>query len=68
MEKFNDLVDRAIVVVRNEKRSSVSLIQNRLGCAYREAYEVQEKLVKLGIVSEANHVGRREVYGENPSE
>lgn len=59
---MEELIAKAIAVVREEGRSSVSLIQHKLKIGYNRAYDIQEELVVRGIVSEANHVGKREVF------
>ena len=62
---FNDtgdeLYDRAVSIVCREKKASTSFIQRHLQIGYNRAARIIEKMEAEGIVSPANHVGRREV-------
>ncbi len=62
---FNDsgdeLYDRAVSIVCREKKASTSFIQRHLQIGYNRAARIIEKMESEGIVSPANHVGRREV-------
>ncbi len=62
---FNDsgdeLYDKAVSIVCREKRASTSFIQRHLQIGYNRAARIIEKMESEGIVSPANHVGRREV-------
>ena len=44
-----------------EKKASTSFIQRHLQIGYNRAARIIEKMESEGIVSPANHVGRREV-------
>jgi len=64
----DELYDRAIAVVCQEGKASTSFIQRHLQIGYNRAARIIEKMEKEGIVSPANHVGRREVLIGSPSE
>lgn len=55
------LFDQAVQVVAREGKASTSFIQRHLSIGYNRAAKLIEQMEKEGIVSAANHVGRREV-------
>jgi DNA segregation ATPase FtsK/SpoIIIE, S-DNA-T family len=55
------LFDQAVAVVAREGKASTSFIQRHLSIGYNRAAKIIEQMEKEGIVSPANHVGRREV-------
>ena len=55
------LFDQAVAFVSREGKASTSLIQRHLRIGYNRAATLIEQMEKEGIVSPANHVGRREV-------
>ncbi len=55
------LFDQAVDVVSREGKASTSFIQRHLGIGYNRAAKLIEQMEKEGIVSVANHVGKREV-------
>lgn len=57
----DELYDRAIAVVTREKKASVSFVQRHLQIGYNRAARIIERMEKEGVVSQANHVGKREV-------
>ena len=57
----DELYDRAVSIVCREKRASTSFIQRHLQIGYNRAARIIEKMESEGVVSPANHVGRREV-------
>ena len=69
LENFNlglnntgdELYDKAVSIVCREKKASTSFIQRHLQIGYNRAARIIEKMESEGIVSPANHVGRREV-------
>jgi S-DNA-T family DNA segregation ATPase FtsK/SpoIIIE len=56
-----DLYDRAVAVVLRDGKVSTSYIQRRLGIGYNRAASIIEKMEKEGVVSPANHAGKREI-------
>ena len=55
------LFDRAVDVISREGRASTSFLQRHLGIGYNKAAKLIERMEKDGMVSQANHVGKREV-------
>ena len=61
-EKTGDeLYDRAVALVAREGKASTSFIQRHLQIGYNRAARIIETMEKEGVVSQANHVGKREV-------
>ncbi|MGI9461230.1 MAG: DNA translocase FtsK 4TM domain-containing protein [Alphaproteobacteria bacterium] len=56
-----DMYSRAVEVVRREKKASTSFLQRHLQIGYNRAANLMEQLEKNGVVSPANHSGKREV-------
>ncbi len=59
----NDLYAQALAIVRNDKKASTSYIQRKLRIGYNRAAALIDRMEEEGIVSAADHVGRREVIG-----
>ncbi len=57
----DNLYDQAVSFVRKEKRVSTSYIQRQFKIGYNRAATIVERMEKEGIISEPNHVGKREV-------
>jgi S-DNA-T family DNA segregation ATPase FtsK/SpoIIIE len=55
------LFDQAVALVAREGKASTSFIQRHLNIGYNRAAKLIEQMEKEGIVSAANHVGKREV-------
>ncbi len=55
------LFDQAVAVVSTHGKASTSFIQRHLSIGYNRAAKLIEQMEKEGIVSPANHVGKREV-------
>ena len=60
-ETKDSLYEQAVAIVRNDKKASISYIQRRLGVGYNKAATIIERMEEEGIVTPADHVGRREV-------
>ena len=56
-----DLYTQAVAIVRNDKKASTSYIQRRLRIGYNRAASLIDRMEQEGIISAADHVGRREV-------
>ena len=56
-----DLYNQAVQIVQNDKKASISYIQRRLRIGYNRAASIVDRMEAEGIVSPADHVGRREV-------
>ena len=57
----DDLYRQAVEIVRNDKKASTSYIQRRLRIGYNRAASIIDRMEEEGVVSAADHVGRREV-------
>jgi S-DNA-T family DNA segregation ATPase FtsK/SpoIIIE len=62
------LFDQAVAVVAREGKASTSFIQRHLNIGYNRAAKLIEQMEKEGIVSPANHVGKREVLCRRTNE
>ncbi len=56
-----DLYAQAVDIVRNDKKASTSYIQRKLRIGYNRAASLIDRMEEEGIISAADHVGRREV-------
>ncbi len=55
------LFDQAVDIVSREGKASTSFLQRHLAIGYNRAAKLIEQMEKEGIITPANHVGRREV-------
>ena len=55
------LFDQAVAIVAREGKASTSFLQRHLQIGYNKAAKLIEQMEKEGIITTANHVGRREV-------
>jgi len=55
------LYDQAVALVCRERKASTSFVQRHLQIGYNRAARLIEKMESEGVVSPANHVGKREV-------
>ncbi|QFU09913.1 DNA translocase FtsK [Rhodobacteraceae bacterium THAF1] len=53
--------DEAVQIVARDRKCSTSYIQRKLGIGYNKAAKLVEQMEEEGVVSSANHVGKREV-------
>lgn len=56
-----DLYAQAVAIVQNDKKASTSYIQRKLRIGYNRAASLIDRMEEEGIISAADHVGRREV-------
>src|SRR5690606_2044446 len=56
-----DLFERAVEIVRRDRKASTSYLQRRLSIGYNRAATLIEKMEKAGIISEANAAGKRDI-------
>ena len=61
----DDLYDQAVALVARERKASTSFIQRHLQIGYNRAARLIERMEQEGVVSPANHVGKREVLTGN---
>jgi S-DNA-T family DNA segregation ATPase FtsK/SpoIIIE len=57
----NDLYDQAVAVVTRDGKASTSYVQRRLQIGYNRAASLIERMEREGVVSAANHAGKREI-------
>jgi len=55
------LFDKAVDLVARERKASTSFVQRHLQIGYNRAARLIERMEAEGMVSKANHVGKREV-------
>ena len=65
-EKINDdendeLFSQAVDIIKSEGKASTSFLQRKLQIGYNRAARIIDMMEEKGIVSKANHVGKREV-------
>ena len=61
----DDLYDKAVHVVLTDKKVSTSYIQRRLAIGYNKAATLIERMEQEGVISPANHAGKREILVGN---
>jgi len=61
----DELYDRALALVCRERKASTSFVQRHLQIGYNRAARLIERMEVEGVISQANHVGRREVLARN---
>ena len=57
----NELYDKAVAIVIRDKKASTSYIQRRLSIGYNRAASLIERMEQEGVISPANHAGKREI-------
>jgi len=57
----DELYQTAVKIIKTEKKASTSFLQRKLQIGYNRAARIIEKMEENGLVSKANHVGKREV-------
>jgi S-DNA-T family DNA segregation ATPase FtsK/SpoIIIE len=57
----DDLYDQAVAIVLKDRKASTSYVQRRLGIGYNRAATLVERMEKEGLISAANHAGKREI-------
>jgi S-DNA-T family DNA segregation ATPase FtsK/SpoIIIE len=57
----DDLYDRAVAVVLQHRKASTSFVQRHLQIGYNRAARIIERMEEEGLITAANHVGKREV-------
>ena len=55
------LYDRAVAVVLRDRKASTSYVQRRLQIGYNRAATLIERMEEEGVISPANHAGKREI-------
>ncbi len=63
-EGDDTLYDQAVAIVARDRKCSTSYIQRKLGIGYNKAARLVEQMEEEGVVTRANHVGKREILVE----
>ncbi len=61
----DELYDKAVHIVLTDKKASTSYVQRRLGVGYNKAATLIERMEQEGVISPANHAGKREILVGN---
>ena len=59
--QIDELYNDALKIVKSEGKASTSFLQRKLQIGYNRAARIIDMMEEKGIVSKANHVGKREV-------
>jgi len=59
--KKDELYLKAVDIIKTERKASTSFLQRKLQIGYNRAARIMETMEKEGIVSQANHAGKREI-------
>ena len=59
--QLDNLYNAALEIVKSERKASTSFLQRKLQIGYNRAARIIDTMEEKGIVSKANHVGKREV-------
>ena len=57
----DELYQTAVEIIKTERKASTSFLQRKLQIGYNRAARIIDMMENEGIVSKANHVGKREV-------
>ena len=60
-EDEDKLYTQAVDIIKSEGKASTSFLQRKLQIGYNRAARIVDMMEEKGIVSKANHVGKREV-------
>ena len=57
----DELYNRALEIIKSEGKASTSFLQRKLQIGYNRAARIIDMMEEKGVISKANHVGKREV-------
>ena len=60
-ENKDELYEKALEIIKSEGKASTSFLQRKLQIGYNRAARIIDMMEAKGIVSKANHVGKRDV-------
>ncbi|MFY0615327.1 MAG: DNA translocase FtsK, partial [Hyphomicrobiaceae bacterium] len=60
-DKAGDLYEQAIAIVLRDQKASTSYLQRRLSIGYNRAADLIDRMEAEGVISPANHAGRRDI-------
>jgi S-DNA-T family DNA segregation ATPase FtsK/SpoIIIE len=61
LSESEDPYDQAVAIVLRDGKASTSYVQRRLGIGYNRAATIIERMEEEGVISAANHAGKREI-------
>ncbi|MBI3440843.1 MAG: DNA translocase FtsK 4TM domain-containing protein [Proteobacteria bacterium] len=61
----DELYDQAVAIILRERKVSTSFVQRHLQIGYNRAANIIDRMEKEGLISAANHVGKREILSGN---
>src|SRR5690606_12092708 len=61
----DELYNKAVHIVLTDKKASTSYVQRRLAIGYNKAATLIERMEREGVISPANHAGKREILVGN---
>ena len=61
LDDKDELYQSALEIVKSERKASTSFLQRKLQIGYNRAARIIDMMEEEGIVSKANHVGKRDV-------
>ncbi|MDQ0465330.1 S-DNA-T family DNA segregation ATPase FtsK/SpoIIIE [Caulobacter ginsengisoli] len=61
-----DLYDQAVAIVTRDRKASTSYVQRRLQIGYNRAASLIERMEREGVVTAANHAGKRDILAPPP--
>jgi len=64
----DELYDKAVNIVLADRKASTSYIQRRLSIGYNRAATLIERMENEGVISPANHAGKREILAGETQE
>jgi S-DNA-T family DNA segregation ATPase FtsK/SpoIIIE len=59
--RSSGIYERAVAIVRSERKASASNLQRRLGIGYNRAADLLERMEREGVVSAPGMGGRRQI-------
>ncbi len=62
---YDELYDQALSLILREQKASTSFVQRHLQIGYNRAARIIEQMERDGIISSANHVGKRTILMED---
>ncbi len=62
---FDELYHQAVSIIIQNQKASTSFLQRHLQIGYNRAARIIEQMEKEGIITEANHAGKRNVLKKN---
>ena len=68
LQQSEDPYDQAVAIVLRDQKVSTSYIQRRLSIGYNRAASIIERMEEEGLISPANHVGKREILVKQSQE